>query len=113
MTDNVIEFDKLLDRQGAKAAEKRNATVDRLTMNILNACEVDTVGEITPIVLALEQALMALLAVSCPQFRNGFNERFVRRLPALVGWANQLADARGYCTICRCDATCEPEEISP
>jgi hypothetical protein len=86
--------------------------IDWLTLNILAACEVNTIGAITPIALALEQALMALLAVSCPQFRTGFNERFARRLPALVGWANQLADTQGYCTICRRDAICEPEEIS-
>ena len=68
-----------------------------------------TIGAITPIVLALEQALIALLAISCPQFRNGFNERFARRLPDLVRWANQLADARGYCAICGVNAVCEPQ----
>jgi len=109
MTDNVIEFDKLLDRQGAKAVEKHNAIVARLTLNILNACEVDTVGGITPIVLALEQALMALLAVACPQFRSGFNERFARRLPSLVRWADELADTQGRCTICRGGEACEEE----
>jgi hypothetical protein len=110
VTDNVIDFDELLARQGAKAVEKRNATVDRLTINILAACEADTIGEITPIVLALEQALMALLAISCPQFRSGFNEGFARRLPFLVHWSNELADTQGCCTICRGAAMCEPEE---
>ena len=95
MTDNVIDFEEAQDRRDETQLDQfRKATVDRLTQNILAACEVDSIGAITPIVLALEQALIALLAISCPQFRSGFNERFARRLPDLVRWANQLAPAR-------------------
>jgi hypothetical protein len=74
MTGNVIDFEEAQDRRDEKQLDQfRKATVDRLTQNILAACEVDTIGAITPIVLALEQALMALLAVSCPQFRSGWH----------------------------------------
>ena len=111
MTDNVIDFEAVQDRRDEKQSDQfRAATIDRLTQNILAECEVDTIGAITPIVLALEQALISILAITCAQFRNGFNEGFARRLPLLVRQANQLADARGYCSICRGDAICEPEK---
>ena len=49
MTDNVIDFEAVQDRRDEKQSDQfRAATIDRLTQNILAACEVDTIGAITP-----------------------------------------------------------------
>jgi len=89
MIDNIIDFEAAQDRRDEKQFDQfQAATIDRLTLNILAACEVDTVGAIIPIVLALEQALMALLAVSCPQFRSGV-QREIRSTPAGPGWLGE------------------------
>jgi hypothetical protein len=93
-------------RRDDRLFAEEQINIDRLCHNILNACELDTIGDITMVVSALEQASMALLTITCPQYRSGW---FARRLPFLVHWANQLADAQGYCTISRGDAICEPE----
>jgi hypothetical protein len=80
----AINFQELLDRQDDKWVEEYDATIERLQLNILHACELSETGSMMMVVEALQRVLVDVLARACPQYRRGWDQWLARALPYMV-----------------------------